>query len=73
MIKHFNKLDICINTVTWDNEIQSLEENEQITNEISVFTQVTIAESNIINSWPQVEGFLTMQGRINFHYCFCFD
>ncbi|XP_019769877.1 uncharacterized protein LOC109544240 isoform X2 [Dendroctonus ponderosae] len=62
MIKQFNKLDICINTGTWTNEIQTLEENEQITDEISVFTQASIADSNIIQSWSQVDGFLTMQG-----------
>ncbi|XP_030759688.1 transmembrane protein 248-like [Sitophilus oryzae] len=61
MVKHFNKVDICISPIKGENETNPIKEGGSDTeDQISVFTSVEIIEFDVFNSFSEVYGFLTL-------------
>ncbi|KAL1502426.1 hypothetical protein ABEB36_007567 [Hypothenemus hampei] len=62
LLRHFNQLDTCINSYTWNDEINLLEKESSRKNEISVFSKVRIENATILSGFFEVHGTLTLQG-----------
>ncbi|XP_066153634.1 transmembrane protein 248-like [Euwallacea fornicatus] len=60
MVKHFNHLDICLNTSTWSDEINFLEIEENFRDIMTVYTKVTIINPEVLQGLSQVSGSLSL-------------
>ncbi|XP_066251510.1 transmembrane protein 248-like [Euwallacea similis] len=60
MVKHFNHLDICINTSTWSDEINFLEFEENFKDIMTVYTKVSISNPEVLEGLSQVSGSLSL-------------
>lgn len=61
MLKHFNKLENCINYSTWTKKDNIKKNEEQLKNELIVFTKVTFEDVNSLRPFSKINGALSLQ------------
>lgn len=62
MLKHFNKLDICIESTITNKQVP----NDQHRDEISVLTKVSIEDISVLRPYSQIYGALSLEGKNRF-------
>ncbi|CAG9769988.1 unnamed protein product [Ceutorhynchus assimilis] len=61
MLKHFNKLDTCINTSTWSTDINTLDNEQHFKDELSLATKVTFENAQAFKSLTRLYGSLSLK------------